>query len=52
MIATEKTEGSGPKNQPLQLLIQYSPQCTPKQPISDPHGATRQLQAIARAPAK
>jgi hypothetical protein len=32
--------------------IQCSPQCTPKRPINEPHGATRQEQAIAKTPAK
>jgi hypothetical protein len=34
----------------LQLPIQGSPQCTPKRPSREPHGATTQ-QAIAEAPA-
>jgi hypothetical protein len=36
----------------LQLSIQWSPQRTPKRPSSEPHGATRQQQAIAKTPAK
>jgi hypothetical protein len=35
----------------LQLSIQCAPQCTPRRPSSEPHGATRQ-QAIAKTPAK
>jgi hypothetical protein len=39
-------------NSPLQLSIQCSPQRTPKRPINESHGATRQQQAIAKAPAE
>jgi hypothetical protein len=40
------------RNPPLQLSIQCSPQRTPKLPSSEPHGATRQKQVIAKTPAK
>jgi hypothetical protein len=39
------------RNPSLQLSIQCAPQCTPKQPSNELHGATRQ-QAIAKTPAK
>jgi hypothetical protein len=37
------------RNPPLQLSIQFSPQCTSKSPSSKPHGAARQ--ATAKTPA-
>jgi hypothetical protein len=40
------------RNPPLQLPIQRSPQRTPKRPSSEPYGATRQQQTIAKTPAK
>jgi hypothetical protein len=40
------------KEEMLQLSIQCLPQCTPKQPISELHGTTRQQQAIAKTHAK
>jgi hypothetical protein len=36
----------------LQLSIQCLPQCTPKWPSSEPHGATQQQQVIVKIPAK
>jgi hypothetical protein len=45
------SKGSPITNPPLQLSIQCLPQCTPRWPSSEPHGATIQ-QVVAKTPVK